>query len=193
MNTWNRFIQPLINHYKNFNLEKYNYNYQPWDGDPLEWLITEKAFTHPITNDDIGLSSDVYASVCFLKRVINESYDIPNVEGGEEAGVVGMEQDDFFEYMTDEFTDLYNRKCLPCLLGYIYLKAERQRDEMHAITPKPNLLYLLDLTLKQAEQEFLHHYYDYNVKKHSDIKELEQSVGMRKKSLAQKYKRNSKL
>ena len=197
MNTWQRYFQPLVDFYgKKHGFEKYKYQYMPWDGDPLEWFFRKVKFFNPNIEKDCTEDEEVaflqstncFVFMSFLKRSINEENDLPLSvredfisDTQTPEGCMG----EFKEYLRY----IFDCSILPCLLAYTYLTAEMPTDEPQTTIPQPHLSYLLNLPLKEAEKEFVKHYYDYNVKKHLNIKELEEVVGMSKKSLDQKFRR----
>lgn len=199
MNTWQRYIQPIIDYYgKQYGFEKYKYQYMPWDGDSLEWLLNRDKELNPNitrkpTGDDddyiIFHVSNLYPFMTFLKRSINQENDFPPSDR-EKFSSDSLTPEDCIKDFKDYLRYIFDCSILPCLLAYIYLSAEKLPDESQVIIPQPNLSYLLDLPLKEAEKEFIRHYYDYNVKKHATTNELETVVGMSKKSLDQKFRRN---
>ncbi|MGV8057792.1 MAG: sigma-54-dependent transcriptional regulator [Smithellaceae bacterium] len=211
ISTWNRFIQPIIDYYgKEHGFEKYKYQYMPWDGDSLQWVLSRDGNTYQMTinvkeevklhiaestEDDDGAAAmfnafTSYAYIAYLKRSINEENDFPASVMEQFISDEVPPKDSMLKEFIELLRYIFDCSMLPCLLGYIYLKAEKSTDEPQVTIPQPHLSYLLDLPLKQAEKEFLKHYYQYNVKKYSKTEELEAIVGMNKKSLDQKVKRN---
>lgn len=212
MNTWNRYIQPLIDYYgKEYKFDRYKYKYMPWDEDPLHWILDRDEWINPgnVTKDPtedeettIRTTAYGFTCVCYLKRSINEEYDIPfseRIQFTTKKDLLFSEKDnqeeDKEEYIKDfknAMRYIFDSSTLPCFLGYIYLKAELPADELQTTIAQPHLSYLLDLKWNDAKKELFKHYYAHNVKKHADTAELKTAVGMTKKSLNQKYKEYQK-
>ncbi|MCE5210739.1 MAG: sigma 54-interacting transcriptional regulator [Deltaproteobacteria bacterium] len=200
INTWDRFIQPIIDYYgRDYKFEKYKYKYMSWDGDPLEWIEYNETCKNHKPYVVIYNLTKMYI---FLRGIekharINDvlpKIDVDNVGYGDgntryEDGEIEYASDTIRIFEND-LKEIFDNVSLPLLLGYIYLKAETQTVRKANMPQTPHLTYLLNLNLKEAEKEFLKHYYCYNIEKYQDSKELEKAVGMNKKSLDQKYKRN---
>jgi DNA polymerase III delta prime subunit len=198
IDTWNSYIQPLIDHYgREHGFDKYKYKYQPWDGDPLKWikerephLDTDSAAASKVMDMDVDFEeSDKIEEIWLLYYYIGAIRSNIGLEDNLPTDKSEIIHGGDISYALECLNKFLNSKKLPCLLGYIYLDKERSSIRSSATTPQPNLLYLLDLPLKQAEKEFLQHYYDYNTKSYPDKDKLQSVTGMTQRTLDQRIRR----
>lgn len=205
--TWDRYIKPLIDKYgKEHNFDHYKYKYHPFDGDSLEWILCRdeslnsnlkqvwntpeklKEYSH------IHRSWTMYEIVSSLKNIIGERDDFPQKD---EAALPqeyprypkDKKKEAIIKDFKESIEEIFKKSSLPYLLGYIHLRAERPNVLPPQLAPTPNMSYLFDRPLKQAEKEFINQYIKYNRNKHTDKAELEVATGMTKKALDQKFRR----
>jgi len=152
LNTWNKYIQPLIDYYgKEHGFEKYRYKYMPWDGDSLEWILNRDESLNPSVADNeisgtdydaLANASNQYVFICYLKKCIGEEDDLPLREK-EEFLSERMNPNSAIKEFKNYMRDIFDYSTLPCLLGYIYLKAEGSTAASTPIIREPHLAYLL--------------------------------------------------
>ena len=143
----------------------------------------------------IAIYWEMYEMILYLKKNIGEGDDFSiNSEKNLPLNIDASRHK--FPRNIDRFKELMrtilDKSILPCLLGYIYLKAETPRLGSVTGPEAPFLENLLDMPLKQAEKTFAKHYYDYNLEKYPDPKTFKKEVGIAKKSLAQRFTRPQK-
>lgn len=205
MNTWDRYIQPLIDYYGNkHGFGKYRYQYMPWDEDSLDWILSVDDGLNPKADNKSSKKClyvkeyfyvtecwEMYDIVKYLKICIGDWDDFPRIDKGP-RGFDGYTkgEEKCIKAFKEKIRAFFEKSILPCLLGYIYLRAERQPEVPTALVAQPHLSYLLDLKWNDAKKELFKHYYAYNVKKYANTDELETAVGMTKKSLNQKYQQH---
>ena len=84
LNTWNKYIQPVIDHYKKeLKIEQYQYKYQGLEKDPLEWLRQRDKISDLTIRegedgyDEIFSAYNLYIAILNLNKSINENFYIP--------------------------------------------------------------------------------------------------------------------
>jgi len=197
LNTWNRYIQPLIDHYKSkYNLPKYEY--QLWDGDPLEFIYNNDEHLNPgavirLSAKEYGLLTDAWGLYDIGKCLQEQTGKGRNLPDVSPLKTVINDSHKIIKKFQRSLKDCFEKSNLPCFLGYIHLKAEAPSNVPAATPEQPHLLYLLALSEKEAREKFTKHYYDYNNKKYPDGKEFKAKTGITKKSLRDKVSRHQKV
>ena len=137
MNTWNRFIQPVIDYYRKENkFDRYKYKYQNWDGDSLEWIryneITENHKDHKIFQTIYNLTK-IYLFLRSIEKDIRIEDKLPKIDVGTTVYGEGktsfqngeiVYSEDTVKIFEKDLKEVFDKSLLPVLLGYIYLKAE---------------------------------------------------------------------
>lgn len=193
--TWDRYIQPLINHYKPEYIWP-KYEYQAWDGDPLAFILNNDEQLNPNatveSSEEYNLLIDAWGFYD-IARCLQEKIGKYLLPDGSPLKQTISYSDKIIKDLQRSMREGFNKSNLPCILGYIYLKAERPPDVPGDTLEQHQLLYLLGLPEEQARKEFIRHYYDYNRKKYPDGNEFKAKTGITKKSLRDKIRRYKKV
>jgi len=193
LDTWDRYIQPLIDHYKSeYNLPKYEY--QLWDGDPREFIHNNDDYLNPSgageDTEKYKLLTDAWSLYDIVKCLQEQTGKGRNLPDGSPLKTVINYSDEIIKKFQGSLKDCFEKSNLPCFLGYIYLNAEAPTNVPATTPEQPHLLYLLDLPEKEAREKFTEYYYNYNNIKYPDDKEFKAKTGIAKKSLGEKIRRH---
>lgn len=149
-----------------YNIDKYKYRYQPWDGNVLEWILGRVKALNENAPDYDEISQEEqevthrYTSVNEVVRFFKNKSGLEDVPA--DARYVVDEPKELVEHINDfneAMSYFFLQSKLPCMLAYLYLKIEQPIKTADTQTPAPLLQYLLELPYDQAQREFFIHYY----------------------------------